>query len=479
MKKLNLDKDLLKAVVEVLLENVAEGIHITDSKGCTLYYNDVAARIDGIRREEAIGKSVLEMFPSLNNETSTILQALKGGKPVSKQVQNIRNMYGFSVFLESTTIPLKNNGLIIGAVDISRDVTKVKELTEKVVDLQSEINSYRHKRSSEVGREEARYVFDDIIGNDPKILEVKKKALRASRTNSPVLITGPTGTGKELLVHAIHNASPRSSGPFISQNCAALPATLMEGILFGAIKGSFTGAENRPGLVELADGGTLLLDEITCLDVDLQSKLLRFIQDGFIRRIGDTHIRKVNVRVIASTNIEPQEAVEKNLLRPDLYYRLNVVNLSLPPLRERSSDVLLLSNHFLQELNRHMGMRVTGLSKEVAEVFVNYEWPGNVRELNAVIEGAMNIVDGQYVEVEHLPAYLLKKIRNDRSLDLEMVENLPMKEALERVELALISKALEKTGGNISQTAKILGIPRQTLQYKIQHFHLRKDGKLI
>ncbi len=469
-----MDKVFLQSLIELLLEHVSEGVHVTDSGGYTLYYNTVAARIDGIRPEEAMGKHVLEMFPSLDGETSTILRALKGGDPVLTKEQSIRNMYGSPVFLESETIPLKSGGAVVGAVDITRNLTQVKQLAEKVVDLQSEVNAYRYSSQPGGEREQARYVLDDIVGRDIAVQEVKNRALRAARTNSPVLVSGETGTGKELLVQGIHNASPRRPGPFISQNCAALPASLMEGILFGTVKGSFTGAENRPGLVELADGGTLLLDEITCLDIELQSKLLRFIQDGFVRRIGDAKVRRVNVRIIASTNVEPREAVEKSLLRPDLYYRLNVVNLHLPPLRERREDILLLGKHFLKELNRRMGTEVKGLAAEVEMAFLRYDWPGNVRELRATIEGALNIAEGEYLELRHLPAYLLKR-KPQPELNLQGMEGLALHQALARVERTLISQALAKAGNNISRTAKLLGIPRQTLQYKLQSMNLQNE----
>jgi len=459
------DEAFLRTLLSLLLEHVVEGIHVTDADGYTLYYNDPAARIDGLRPEDAIGKHVLEMFPSLDAGTSTILQVLQG-KKVPKQEQKIRNMYGSTIFLESNTIPLRLNRQIIGALDISRDLTRVKELADKVVDLQSVVNEYRNRRQRT--GERATYVLDDIIGHDPAILEVKNKALRAARTDSTILVSGETGTGKELLVQSIHNASPRRDGPFISQNCAALPATLIEGILFGTVKGSFTGAENRPGLVELADGGTLLLDEITCLDLELQSKLLRFLQDGFVRRIGDSHIHRVNVRIIASTNVSPQTAMEDRIMRPDLYYRLNVVSITMPPLRERVQDIPLLADHFLAELNHKLGMKIRGLAPEVKQLFGAYEWPGNVRELRATIEGAMNSCEDEYLAVKYLPANLIGKARQANHPERGTEENLNLPQALASTEAMLINRAMEQTHNNISQAAKLLGIPRQTLQYKLQ-----------
>jgi len=462
------DIKFYRELVKLILENVDAGIHVTDREGKTIYYNKVSAEIDGISETEAYGKHVLELFPSLKEETSTILQVLKTGKPVYKKEQQIYNLYGQRVYLLSNTLPIIIDGEIKGAVDISRNLTAVKKLAERVVDLQQEINSFK---GSTRGVEQARYTFSDIIGEDPKILALKARAQKVARTDSPILVYGETGTGKELLVQAIHNLSPQSKGPFVSQNCAALPATLMESILFGTVKGSFTGAENRPGLVELADGGTLFLDEINSMDVELQTKLLRFLQEGYIRRIGDSQIKRVKVRVIASTNMEPLLAVEKGILRRDLYYRLNVVTLTIPPLRERKGDILLLTEHFIKEFNRKFATTVKGISAEVEKLFLEYDWPGNVRELRGVIEGALNLVEGDWIEVWHLPDHLMPKALNhggDGAVFLGDFEGLSLNDAVAMVERKMIQKALEKSGQNISKAAKILGIPRQTLQYKIK-----------
>jgi arginine utilization regulatory protein len=459
-----LEPNFLSESLFTLLEHISEGVHITDHRGITQLYNQSAANIDGINPQKAIGKHVLEMYPSLTEETSTILQVLRTGESVLRKEQEIRNLYGIPIYLLTTTLPIRSNGRIIGAIDISQNLTEVKKLAEKIVDLHSDLK-HRPKRPHV---EHANYTFNDIIGAHPALLDVIDRAKKAARTDSPVLVHGETGTGKELLVQAIHNHSPRRNGPFISQNCAALPATLMESILFGTSKGSFTGAENRTGLVELADGGTLFLDELTCLDFELQAKLLRFIQEKNIRRIGDSQLRPMNVRIITSTNIDPRTAVQKNLLRPDLYYRLNVVNLNLPPLRERPSDIPLLTQHFIAELNQNLHCQISGISPDVQELFLNYPWPGNIRELRCTLEGAMNLAENNQLEITHLPPHLLQKMFPEHPVTLSEMENLPLPEALAKVEKALISSALEKSSGNISQAAKVLGLPRQTLQYKIQ-----------
>ncbi|MFZ5649097.1 MAG: sigma-54 interaction domain-containing protein [Bacillota bacterium] len=466
------DKKFCIESLKVVLDHVDWGVQITDEKGCTVFYNKQASKIDGISQGDALGRNVLEMFPSLSDEESTIKQVLRTGRPMLKKEQEVTNLNGQKIYLYSNTLPIVIDGRICGAVDISKDLSMIKDLAEKVVNLQGKLNSYRRQLDRPENYEEARYTFDSIIGEDPALLAVKEKALKVAKGTSPVLVYGETGTGKELLVQAIHNASPRRHGPFITQNCAALPENLMESLLFGTVKGSFTGADNRPGLVELADGGTLFLDELPSMGFDLQAKLLRFIQEKSVRRLGDTRVRQVDVRIIASTNIEPLEALKCNLLRSDLYYRLNVVSLSLPPLRQRKEDIPLLVAHFLSEINSELGKNIKGISPEVERIFMRCQWPGNIRELRGVIEGAAHLCEENMIEVEHLHEHILKEAyqkEKDVDLFLEAINlDQDFNKVISSVEKELILRALERAGQNVSKAAKILGIPRQTLQYKIK-----------
>jgi arginine utilization regulatory protein len=365
---------------------------------------------------------------------------------------------------------------VCGAVDISKDMSMIKGLAEKVVDLQGELNSFRRGCHKPARGDEARYDLANIIGRSQALLALKEKAGKVAKSASPMIVFGETGTGKELLVQAVHRAGPRRAGPFIAQNCAALPENLMESLLFGTVKGSFTGADNRPGLVELADGGTLFLDELPGMGLDLQAKLLRFIQEKCVRRLGDTRVRQVDVRIVASTNIEPQEALSLNLIRSDLYYRLNVVTLSLPPLRSRKEDIPLLVEHFLREFTAEFGSAIRGVDPEVEKIFMRYRWPGNIRELRGVIEGAANLCEGEIIEIEHLPEHILKETYRKRQDAGQLLEEIDFDQdfltVMGYVEKELIRRALERSGGNVSSAARFLGIPRQTLQYKIRSLGL-------
>jgi arginine utilization regulatory protein len=457
--------EMLKAI----LSSIDEGIHAVDRDGITIYYNDAAAKLDGLDPQEVIGRHVLEVFPSLDTGTSTLLKVIKTGERIPAMPQMYTNYRGTKVHTVNTTLPILSGGRLIGALEVAKDLTRIKELNEKLIDLQAQIVGVEKAVGKKKSPIEARWTFDQILTRNKEMLLLKELAARAAATSSPVLVYGETGTGKELFVQAIHNASPRRHRPFIAQNCAALPASLLEGLLFGTVKGSFTGAENRPGLFELADGGTLFLDEINSMPLELQAKLLRVLQEGIVRRVGDTKVIEVDVRVLAATNQNPILAIEQGNLRSDLYYRLNVVSLHLPRLADRPEDIRILVRHFIEKFNRKFGLKVIDVTPEVFDRFHAYGWPGNVRELEHAIEGAMNLADGPYLRMEHLPWHIREgsfAARTEGGFALPQGVR-PLRETLEQVEAALIEQAIRETGGNIQQAAKLLKVPRQTLQYRL------------
>ncbi|MEW6228401.1 MAG: sigma 54-interacting transcriptional regulator [Bacillota bacterium] len=477
--------------LRVILDSIDEGIHVVDRSGVTVLYNKVAAELDNLKEEEVVGKHILEVFPSLSRETSTLLQVLKTGQGICNREQTFTTYKGDTITTVNSTLPVRVDGRLVGAVEVSRNITLMREMAHRIVDLQTELFGRREGRR-DVQVERARYTFRDIVGESESIQELKRRAARAAGGSSSVLVYGETGTGKELFVQAIHNASPRAQGPFVAQNCAAFPEGLLEGILFGTTKGSFTGAQDRPGLFELADGGSIFLDEIDSMPASLQAKLLRVLSERCVRRVGDTRVRRVDVRVMAAMSRPPLEAVSRGMLREDLYYRLNVICFAIPPLRERREDIPLLTAHFVERLNSQLMMNVKGVSEEVLEAFVRYNWPGNVRELEHAIEGAMHMLDGDLIMAEHLPDHLWHTVagkqgrvtgiqRIARTSPLAPVE-LPLasvelqgdfRTAVASVEAALVSKALAEAGGNISRTARSLGIPRQTLQYRLKKLGIK------
>ncbi|MGE5541919.1 MAG: sigma 54-interacting transcriptional regulator, partial [Bacillota bacterium] len=300
-------------VFRAILDSVEEGIHVVDAEGRTIFYNQSAARMEGLDASEVVDRYVLDVFPSLTVATSTLLNVIKTGKPIASQQQTYTSFKGRKVTTINSTLPLIVNGKLVGAVEVSRDITHVKRMSEKIVDLQAELLG--RKSGNEERRETPApglYTLDDFVGKDPRISSLKSLAKRAARTTSSVLVFGETGSGKEIIVQSIHSASARREGPFIAQNCAAVPESLLEGLLFGTARGGFTGAKDRPGLFELAHRGTLYLDEVNAMPVDLQAKLLRAIQEKAVRRIGETGVRKIDVRIIASTSVDPAEALARN-----------------------------------------------------------------------------------------------------------------------------------------------------------------------
>ncbi|MGB9803525.1 sigma-54 interaction domain-containing protein [Desulfofundulus sp.] len=465
-----------KFLLQSMLTHLKQGILVVDTEANVIFYNEPVTQIAGIGPREAIGKNILEIFPDLTPETSTFYYVLRTGKPLIEHVQTYCNYRGEKVTTVTSTMPLIHGGKIAGAFELYRELSTVKELSEKIISLQKEL--YK-KASCEKNYNDGRaiYTFDNIIGSSHVIRELIEKAKKVADSSSPILVYGETGTGKELLVQAIHNASLlRRDRPFIAQNCAALPKTLLEGILFGTTAGSFTGARDRPGLFELANGGTLFLDEINSMDVELQAKLLRVLQDGVIRRVGGVRTTVVDVRVIASTNEVPQKAVEARLLREDLFYRLNVISLTIPPLRERKEDIPLLTEHFIKLYNRQLGKKVRGVSPEVMELFMNYRWPGNVRELKSIIESTMNFIEGEIIEVKDLPQNCnYFSPGEEQSPEYSSKVKLPpLGEAVENFEKNLILKAISVANGNYAEAARLLKVPRQTLHNKIKKYGLTK-----
>jgi len=309
-----------------------------------------------------------------------------------------------------------------------------------------------------------------IVGRSPRIAQALTLADKVARHPSTVLITGESGTGKELVARHIHDASPRASRPFVAVNCAAIPEALLESELFGHAKGAFTGATaERQGLFEEAHEGTLFLDELGDLPVALQVKLLRALQEGEVRRVGDNASRSVDVRLVAATARDLESDVAEGKFRADLYYRINVVRIHLPALRERSEDIPELVRHFIERFNRRLGMHVTGTAPAAMRALVEYPWPGNVRELENVVERAMVLTDGPQLCVEQLPTLAPPVTRNETAVS---PLDLSVKRRTEELERALIKEALERTRGNRTRAAKLLDLSHRALLYKIRDYGL-------
>lgn len=453
--------DITKEVLTSILKSIDEAIHVVNTDGISILYNDVAAKHDGLDITEVLGQPLLSVFPSLSEKTSTLLKVLKWKQPIYNQHQSYLNLHGKKIETVNTTLPIFMEDKLIGAIEIGKDYSRIQALYDRLLDLEKGLK----KSSRKVVHQNVKYTLDDLKTVNTTFLQLKTKAKKLAKSNSPIIVFGESGTGKELFVQGIHHASLRQNGPFIAQNCAAIPASLLESILFGTSKGSYTGALDRPGLFELADGGTLFLDELHTMTPDLQAKLLRVLEDGMVRRIGSTSSGVVDVRVIAAMNIHPLQAVKDQQLRTDLFYRLNVLTFELVPLRERKDDIGYITEYFINTFNGSLNKRICGMTDKVEKFFQTYNWPGNVRELKHTIEYMINVCEGDVLTEEDLPVILKNHRRVERA---ETPTSLSLRSNLRNLERNLISKALEITNGNIQQAAKLLDIPRQTLQYKMQ-----------
>ncbi|MFJ8237928.1 sigma-54 interaction domain-containing protein [Ureibacillus sp. NPDC094379] len=454
---------IIKKLYEEIVERVGVGIHAVDREGKTIIYNNKMRDMEAMDKEDVLHKDVREVFKFQENQSSTLLKSLEHGEEIVNVKQTYFNNKGVEITTVNHTFPLIVDDKIYAAVELSTDVTKMERLM-------------RQKRS----HTKTDFTFEHIIGGSNEIREVISLAKRATRTNSSVLIIGETGTGKELFAQSIHSESDRANAPFISQNCAALPDSLIEGILFGTTKGAFTGAIDSPGLFEQAQGGTLLLDELNSLNIALQAKLLRVLQERKVRRIGGTQEIPIDVRVIATVNEDPIDAVANNRLRKDLYYRLAVVTLFIPPLRERVGDIPILVDEFIQKYNQLFKLDVKGVSDEVKEFFETLSWPGNIRELEHVIEASMNLINyEEIIEFHHLP-YQYRKKSDSNQPDVTpvfvevstVVNNTDLSGQLAHFEKQLIKHYLQKHENHITNTAAALGISRQSLQYRMKRLDI-------
>lgn len=453
-----------------------DSVTIVDNNGRIIVkqrYNPRYTDEENRRHNEwSLGKNMLELYPSLTPDTSTLHQVLQSGRIVYRESQEVWSHTGRKTVCNTINFPIIFKGKILGVVELSRDVT---HLESHIKPVQAGNTPPRQPNGA------ARYHLDDIITCNGAMLRLKETISKVANSASSVLICGATGTGKELVASSLHNASYRKHKPFVAVNCAALPETILEGLLFGSRKGAFTGAENRKGLFEEADGGTLYLDEINSMPMNLQAKLLRVLQEKQVMPLGSNRLVAVDVRIVASSNRTVEEMLQREELRPDLLYRLNTVTLHIPPLSQRTDDIPLLIDHFLQKYSRTFDCPVPAVDQDAMAFLTRCPWNGNVRELEHAVEAAMNVLETNGVlTLEHLPAYLTMQepLESSKSAATRPAApplpstSLSLPEALEQYERQLIVQAMAACHGKIVDAAALLKIPRTTLQYKLEKHHL-------
>ncbi|MCB2309737.1 sigma 54-interacting transcriptional regulator [Clostridium tagluense] len=456
-----MDSEILNAekILECLLENLEEGIQVVDKDGKTIYYNTVMGKVEGIKPSEVLGKKVSEYLEDVKEDDSTLMNVLKTGEKIVGLIQHYGNGYKKKVTTINTTVPVTLDNKVIAVIEIAKDMTQLKELTESICKLQNldkKINGH--------------YTFSDIYGDNPIMKTAIEKAKKASMSSSSVLIYAETGSGKEVFSQSIHYDGLRKNKPFIPINCAAIPALLLEGMLFGTEKGAFTGAENKKGLFEEANHGTILLDEVNSLEPYLQSKLLRVLQEGYIRPIGGTKSIDIDVRIIATLNEEPEKLIESGKLRKDFYYRLCVLRINIPPLKERKDDIPIFVNKLIERYNKILCKNIIGIDEVMMKKLQEYNWPGNVRELTNVIEAAINMADYNSILTENYFDFRIACDNSNNAQDIITNDdgNFHLENYMSEIEKTIIEKSLKKNKFNVSKAARQLGISRQNLQYKIK-----------
>ena len=433
------------------------------NKDCVIeYYHNNRPDINTLSESELIGKTIFEIYPSINEKNSTLLRVIHTGMPMHQHYQKLENYKGEQYGAICSTLPIFDEEKIVGAVEIFMYTTNHEKF------LNINLQDFGLLDGEPIAQN-----LDDIISVSEEMQTLKERIAKVARTKSTVMIYGETGTGKELVARAIHNGGSRKNKRYLSQNCAAIPENLLESILFGTTRGSFTGAENRPGLFEIASGGTLFLDEINSMDLAVQAKILKAIEEQKIRRIGGTEDILIDVRIIAATNEDPLLCMQRGSLREDLYYRLKVVQLNIPPLRSRKEDIRPLTEYYINFYNTVMGKSIQNADAQLMRLFYQYSWPGNVRELRNMIEGGFNLCENDVLCVDCLDRYSAKALRSGGRESIPLTdENRTLKESTRLFERSIILKILSETS-SMTEAAEKMGITRQTLNNKLKEHQIK------
>ncbi len=461
-QKDNFTDDIFIKRLHQIFDPVSIPIIMVNKDTEVVMINESFADYLGYPRNEIIGRKVQEIDPN-----SRFPYVIKNKMPEFAHKHKFTN--GHTALVHRLPVLDDDGEVVYGfGMVIFDDLKKLQDVLEKNKLLEGKLLIYQEELKNIRG---AKYSWKSIIGNSVRMQDVKNMASKAAKTDSNVLINGESGTGKELFAHAIHNDSRRSDGPFIKINCAAIPKDLLESELFGYEEGAFTGAkkQGKVGKFELANGGTIFLDEIGDMPLDMQVKILRVLQEKEVERIGGNKTIPIDCRIIAATNRDLSERIKENEFREDLYYRLNVVNIEVPPLRDRKDDIEILTLKLMEKLSNALGKYVNNITVDALDCLKTYNWPGNIRELENVVERAINMTDGETIEIQHLPSFI---IAQKPAEVVEYTALTSLRHAVEEVEKATIINCLKAVSYNKLKAAKILGISRTSLYEKIEKFNI-------
>lgn len=483
----------LNLIYEAVLNQVEEGVVISDDENKILFINRAAEVIEGIEGEKSINKSMEELYspteltPTHSRHSVVLDTGIPANEYYNKYV--VKENHKIVNALERM-FPVNVGKKTIAVYSLIKNLPVLKKSMEQSLGLYTHFAEEKPKNGT-------KYTFGSILGNDIRFVEAISNAKHVAKNQTNVLIYGETGTGKELFAQSIHNYSSYQTGPFISVNCAAIPNTLLESMFFGTTKGAYTGAVNTPGLFEQAENGTIFLDEINSMDMALQAKILKVIENRTVRRIGADKETEIRCRILCALNEDPVQCIEDGKLRRDLYYRLSSCILHIPPLRERKSDIPLYCNYFLSRFNKEYSQRIERVDEGLLSLFMSYNWPGNVRELQHVIESAYSVAEEsiRVLKLENISSYykssFVEENGNSKIKTAKMAESIVdemqhdtasedfspqpsgLKNQIDAYEKKIIARTLAETNGNVTVAAQILEITRQALQHKIRKYEIQ------
>lgn len=483
----------LNLIYESVLDQVEEGVVISDDENRILFINRAAEVIEGIDAKKSINKRMEELYsptdltPNQSHHSVVLDTGIPANEYYNKYV--VKENHKIVNALERM-FPVNVGKKTIAVYSLIKNLPVLKKSMEQSLGLYTHFAEEKPKNGT-------KYTFGSILGNDIRFVETISNAKHVAKNQTNVLIYGETGTGKELFAQSIHNYSSYQVGPFISVNCAAIPNTLLESMFFGTTKGAYTGAVNTPGLFEQAENGTIFLDEINSMDMALQAKILKVIENRTVRRIGADKETEIRCRILCALNEDPVQCIEDGKLRRDLYYRLSSCILHIPPLRERKSDIPLYCNYFLSRFNKEYSQRIERMDEGLLSLFMSYNWPGNVRELQHVIESAYSVAEEsiRVLKLENISSYykssFVEENGNSKIKTAKMAESIVdemqhdtasedftpqpsgLKNQIDAYEKKIIARTLAETNGNVTVAAQILEITRQALQHKIRKYEIQ------
>ncbi len=468
-------KSNLVLAYERIIEALNDGVLLTDSGGRILVYNRAMEELERKNKEDMLGKNIWEAYGYNDPEKSEHMMVQRSGEAILEKYSAHAYSGGTPIYKSYSTVPIKNEEGVWGVYSISKDESKLRALLTEISELRRQFSQIKgpDKRLRKSG---TRYGFSDIVGSSQAIKKLIKEAQSLAWLDNSILLVGDTGTGKEVFAQSIHNFGKRREEPFIAINCSAIPENLLESILFGSVKGAYTGALDSAGLFEEAGQGTIFLDEINSMSQAMQTKLLRVLQEKTARRLGANKSYEISCRVLSAMNEDPYRLIEKKKLRQDLFYRIAGYNLYIPRLVDREDDIFELADHFIHNNNTRMNREVKTIDFELRELMKSHGWPGNVRELSHFIESLMiNSDQGETVlGVKNIPDY----IKNIMNIDIESQPGEPgdlnLQERLDLMERRIILEELEKHLWNVKRTAQVLGLTRQSMVYRMRKLGIHR-----